>query len=67
MLPKQDIQTIRGTQMLDIGVGKNNNALLFLRRVITTTERASAVVAEMMTDTKQIGAELQNSRLTKTK
>ena len=52
-----DFQTFRGSHMLDIGIG-DDESLLYMRRVITTTERASRLALEMLNDLEEVIAAL---------
>jgi hypothetical protein len=53
-----DFHTIRGDHMLDIGLGSDGEILLFLRRRITTTDRASLIATELLGELQRIGVEL---------
>jgi len=53
-----DIQSFRGSHMLDIGVGKKE-LLLYVRRIVNVPDRASSIAAEMMNDLEQIVEDLK--------
>jgi hypothetical protein len=53
-----DLQSFRGSHMLDIAIGQNQTLLLFVRRIVTVTDRASHISAEMMEQMEQIIADL---------
>jgi hypothetical protein len=54
-----DLQSFRGSHMLDIAVGQDETLLLFVRRIVTVTDRASRIAAEMMDQMEQIIADLR--------
>jgi Restriction endonuclease len=54
-----EFATIRGPQMLDLGVS-NGEILIFLRRVTSTTERASAIASSLMVDMQRITRDLES-------
>lgn len=53
-----DIQSVRGSHMLDIGLGKEE-LLLFLRRIVDIPDRASSIAAEMMAELERIIEDLK--------
>jgi hypothetical protein len=55
-----DIQTIRAQQMLDITPSAKGELLLYLRRVVSTTDRASNVAHSLLQDLQQVQQDLQS-------
>ncbi|MGO9084520.1 MAG: restriction endonuclease [Candidatus Sulfotelmatobacter sp.] len=55
-----DFQTVRGSRMLDIGLNDKRELLLYLRRSVTSTARASAVASELLGELQRIQEELNS-------
>ncbi len=55
-----DFQTVRGSHMLDIGLNDKKEMLLYLRRRVTTTIRASAIASELLGELQLIQEELNS-------
>jgi hypothetical protein len=55
-----DIQTLRGSQMLDIGMSEKGEVLLYLRRQVTNTARASAIASELLGELQRIQEEIDS-------
>lgn len=53
-----DIQSFRGSHMLDIGVGREE-LLLYVRRIVNVPDRASRIATEMMNDLEKIVHDLR--------
>jgi len=55
-----DFYTIRGDHMLDIGLSNDEGLLLYLRRRVTTVDRASTIATELLGELQTIEAELKS-------
>lgn len=53
-----DIQTLRGTRMLDIGMNDEGEVLLYVRRRVNSTGRASAIASDLLDELKRIQKDL---------
>jgi hypothetical protein len=53
-----DFHTVRGSHMLDIALNKNAEALLYLRRRVTNTIRASVIASELLGELQRIQEKL---------
>jgi Restriction endonuclease len=55
-----DLHTIRGDHMLDIGLSSDGEMLLYLRRRVTNTGRASLIATELLDELQGIEVELNS-------
>jgi hypothetical protein len=53
-----DFQTVRGSHMLDIGLNGEDELLLYLRRRIESTVRASSIASELLGELQHVQQEL---------
>lgn len=53
-----DLLTVRGSHMLDIGITEDENFMIFLRRRITASSKASMIASEAISELAKIEAEL---------